>query len=72
MGGGDGTKVMSFGFPCQTIVWDQSAIDNTYRSLLHEQSSPLPRQVADLETQYPGSMRKIEPLIKLEPVRGLW
>ena len=72
MGGGDGTKVMGFGFPDQTIVWDGSAIENTYRSLLDEQSSPLPRRVADLETPYTGSMRKIEPLIDIEPVRGLW
>ena len=72
MGGGDGTKVMGFGFPDQTIVWDGSAIENTYRSLLDEQSSPLPRRVADLETPYSGSMRKIEPLIEIEPVRGLW
>ena len=72
MGGGDGTRVMGFGFPDQTIVWDGSAIENTYRSLLDEQSSPLPRRVADLETPYTGSMRKIEPLIEIEPVRGLW
>ena len=50
MGGGDGTKVMGFGFPDQTIVWDGSAIENTYRSLLDEQSSPLPRRVCLLYT----------------------
>ena len=44
----------------------------TPTALLDEQSSPLPRRVADLETPYTGSMRKIEPLIDIEPVRGLW
>ena len=72
MGGGDGTKVMGLGFPDQTIVWDGSAIENTYRSLLDEQSSPLPRRVADLESPFSSSMRKTQPLIDIEPVRGLW
>ena len=72
MGGGDGTKVMGFGFPDQTIVWDGSAIENTYRSLLEEQSSPLPRRVADLESPYSNSIRKRMPLPDAAPVRGLW
>ena len=72
MGGGDGTKVMGLGFPDQTIVWDGSAIENTYHSLLDEQSSPLPRRVADLESPFSSSMRKTQPLIDIEPVRGLW
>jgi len=56
MGGGDGNRVMGLGFTDQTIVWDGSAVEATYRSLLDEQSAPLPLRVTD----------------RLEPVRGLW
>ncbi|MFW6732121.1 MAG: Occludin/ELL family protein [Synechococcus sp.] len=56
MGGGDGSRVMGLGFTDQTIVWDGSAVEATYRSLLNEQSAPLPLRVAD----------------RLEPVHGLW
>jgi hypothetical protein len=52
MGGGDGTKVMGFGFPDQTIVWDGSAVQNTTKALMQDQSNPLPLRVADL----PNSM----------------
>lgn len=72
MGGGNGTKVMGFGFPDQTIVWDGTAIENTYRSLLDEQSSPLPRRVADLESPYSRSIRNSMPLPDAPAVRGLW
>ena len=72
MGGGNGTKVMGFGFPDQTIVWDGTAIENTYRSLLDEQSSPLPRRVADLENPYSRSIRKSMPLPDARAVRALW
>ncbi|MFS6819678.1 hypothetical protein AAF134_11435 [Synechococcus lacustris Tous-12m] len=47
MGGGDGTKVMGFGFPDQTIVWDGSAVENTTKALMQEQSKPIPLRVAD-------------------------
>ena len=70
--GPEGNRVMGFGFPDQTIVWDGSAIENTYSSLLGEQSSPLPRRVADLESPYSGSIRKRMPLPDTPPVRGLW
>jgi hypothetical protein len=52
MGGGDGTKVMGFGFPDQTIVWDGSALENTYRVLLEQQSAPLPWRTADLSNGF--------------------
>jgi hypothetical protein len=52
MGGGDGTKVMGLGFPDQTIIWDGSAVENTYRALLEEQSPPLPLRVSDLPSSY--------------------
>ena len=52
MGGGDGTKVMGFGFPDQTVVWDGSALENTYRVLLEQQSAPLPWRTADLSNGF--------------------
>ena len=57
MGGGDGTRVMGFGFPDQTIVWDGSAIENTYRSKLQEQSRPVPKRVIDLPNAYGSSLQ---------------
>jgi hypothetical protein len=56
MGGGDGSRLMGLGFTDQTIVWDGSAVEATYRSLLEEQSPLLPLRVSD----------------RLAPVRGLW
>ena len=47
MGGGDGTKLMGLGFPDQTIVWDGSALENTYQVLLDQQSEPMPWRTAD-------------------------
>lgn len=50
MGGGDGTKVMGFGFPDQTIVFDGLALQNTTAVLLEAQSSPLPFRTADIDS----------------------
>jgi hypothetical protein len=52
MGGGDGTKVMGFGFPDQTIVWDGSALETTTAVLLEQQGSPLPWRTADLSNGF--------------------
>ena len=52
MGGGDGTRVMGFGFPDQTIVWDGSALENTYQVLLEEQSNPMPWRTADVNNGF--------------------
>ena len=38
---------MGFGFPDQTIVWDGSAVENTTKALMQEQSKPIPLRVAD-------------------------
>ena len=56
MGGGDGTKVMGFGFGDQTLIWDGSAIENTARVLLEEQSNPMPLRTADLIGVYHSSL----------------
>ena len=39
MSGREGNRVMGLGFPDQTIVWDGSAVENTYQVLLDHQSS---------------------------------
>ncbi|MFN5162552.1 MAG: Occludin/ELL family protein [Cyanobacteriota bacterium] len=56
MGGGDGTKVMGFGFPDQTIIWDGSAIENTANAMLEEMSDPTPLRTADLPSSYTTSL----------------
>ena len=71
MGGGDGSRVMGLGFTDQTIVWDGSAIENTYRSLLEEQSPPLPLRVAD-RFNGDGSPGTLPNLSRPQPIRGLW
>jgi hypothetical protein len=58
MGGGDGTKVMGFGFPDQAIVWDGSAVENTAQVLLDLQSSPELMRTADLPSSFGGSVAK--------------
>jgi len=50
MGGGDGTKMMGFGFPDQTIVFDGLALQNTTAVLLEAQSNPQPLRTADLSS----------------------
>ncbi|MFZ0409301.1 MAG: Occludin/ELL family protein [Cyanobium sp.] len=56
MGGGDGTKVMGFGFGDQTLIWDGTAIENTTRVLLDDQSNPMPLRTSDLIGIYNSSL----------------
>jgi len=56
MGGGDGTKVMGFGFGDQTLIWDGSAIENTSRVMLDDQSNPMPLRTSDLVGVYGSSL----------------
>jgi len=56
MGGGDGTKVMGFGFPDQTIIWDGTAVENTYQVLLEQQSDPMSWRTGDVSNGYSGSL----------------
>jgi hypothetical protein len=83
MGGGDGTKVMGFGFPDQTIVWDGTAVENTYQVLLEQQSDPMPWRTADVPNGYSGSLGSAPNASQGStwqdggasygaPVRGLW
>ena len=82
MGGGDGTRVMGFGFPDQAIVWDASAVGNTYRVLLDQQSNPMPWRTADINNGFcqglpqGGCGAPSAPVAWPQPgariVRGLW
>ena len=79
MGGGDGTKVMGFGFPDQAIVFDGLALQNTTAVLLEAQSNPQPLRTADLSsclsTSLAGSScgagRRYERLSAQEGASGL-
>lgn len=68
MGGGDGSKVMGFGFPDQTIVWDGSALQNTYQVLLEQQSDPMPWRTADVPNGFSSSLGAGG----ASPMPGLW
>ncbi|MFY8148907.1 MAG: Occludin/ELL family protein [Prochlorococcaceae cyanobacterium] len=83
MGGPDGTKVMGLGFPDQTIVWDATALNNTYTELLNQQSSPLYWRTDDIPNGYSSSLgtgggatmpvaREVDPVWSPPPIRGLW
>ncbi len=86
MGGTDGSRFMGFGFPDQTIVWDGSALENTYRVLLEEQSAPLPWRTADVNNGFCTGLDRgscnaavdppAEPVRWPQPasqvIRGLW
>ena len=56
MGGGDGSKVMGFGFGDQTLIWDGSAIEHTAKMLLDAQSDPMPLRTVDLVGVYNSSL----------------
>jgi hypothetical protein len=56
MGGGDGTRVMGLGFADQTIIWDGTAIQNTYQFLLDQQSDPTPWRTGDVSNGFSGSL----------------
>jgi len=83
MGGGDGTRLMGLGFPEQAIVWDGSALENTYRVLLEQQSPPQPWRTADLNNGFcqglssggcalPAAPAVAWPQPGAQVVRGLW
>lgn len=83
MGGGDGTRVMGFGFPDQTIVWDGTALQDTYQVLLEEQANPMPWRSRDVASGFSSSLGSggastmaspwQDPSVSYSrPVRGLW
>ncbi|MEB3185069.1 MAG: Occludin/ELL family protein [Cyanobacteriota bacterium] len=83
IGGGDGRTVMGFGFPDQTIVWDGTALQNTTKVLLEEQSPPMPWRTGDVVSGFNSSLgsggastmaapRQDRPVNHTRAVRGLW
>ena len=79
--GPQGNRFMGFGFPDQTIVWDGSAVENTYRVLLEEQSDPIPWRTVDIPNGFSGSLAEdmaspVPDVVQEEevfsPVRALW
>lgn len=56
LGGVDGNRLMGFGFPDQTIVWDGTALQNTYQVLLEQQAKPLPLRTLDVGNGFSGSL----------------
>ena len=56
VGGSEGNRLMGFGFPDQTLIWDGSALQNTSGALLEEQSPPLPMRTLDLSSGFNGSL----------------
>ena len=81
LAGSDGQRLMGLGFPDQTIIWDGSALQNTTRMLLEEQSAPIPWRTVDLSNGFGSSlaeeMQEPESVVKPSPdlfpaVRALW
>jgi hypothetical protein len=70
MGGIDGNRLMGFGFPDQTIVWDGTALENTYQVLLDKQSELIPWRSADVGNGFSSSLGSAASF--RAPVRGLW
>ena len=61
VGGIEGNRVMGFGFPDQTLIWDGSALQNTTGALLEEQSPPLPMRTLDISSGFNGSLAAPRP-----------
>jgi hypothetical protein len=80
-----GGAIRAFGFPDQTIVWDGTALQNTYDVLLEAQSDPMPWRTADIGNGFgcslgaPGGCAAQgraagagRGVTTRTPVRGLW
>jgi hypothetical protein len=84
MAGPEGNRLMGFGFPDQTIIWDGSALENTTNALIEEQSNPMPWRTVDISSGFDSSLASDAVVVddvvvdvpSMEtigtPVRGLW
>jgi hypothetical protein len=78
--GPEGNRVMGFGFPDQTIIWDGSAMQNTYQVLLEEQSPAIPWRTVDIPNGFTSSLAEQSQVgLTIEsddqpaaPIRALW
>ncbi len=71
LAGPSGNRLMGFGFPDQTVIWDASALDNTTHALIEQQSSPMPLRTMDLSNGFDSSLT-IEAASEVAPIRTLW
>ena len=76
VGGPDGTHLMGFGFPDQTVIWDGTVMRNTIDALMEEQSPPIPWRSTDIPSGFDGSLtqrsRARTPTLEVAPVQPLW
>ena len=56
LAGDTGNRVMGFGFPEQTVIWDATAIHNTTAALMEQQSNPMPLRTHDLSSSFNSSV----------------
>ena len=79
--GPQGNRFMGFGFRDQTIIWDGTAVENTYTMMLEDQSDPIPWRTVDIPNGFSGSLAEdigspspdvIQDEEAVQPVRALW
>ncbi|KEF41307.1 MAG: Occludin/ELL family protein [Cyanobium sp. CACIAM 14] len=79
--GRDGGKIVAFGFPDQNIVWDGTAVENTYSVMVTDQSPTMPLRTSDIGNGYGSSLgsapattyvRQPASTTWSPPIRGLW
>ena len=56
LAGASGERIMGFGFPDQTLIWDASAISNTTAALMDQQVHPMPQRTQDLASVFTTSL----------------
>jgi len=65
--GDSGTRLMGFGFPDQTVIWDATAVGATTRALMEEQSPSMPLRTRDLDNGFGSSLAS-----EVSPTQPLW
>ena len=65
--GDNGTRLMGFGFPDQTVIWDAAAVGATTRALIEEQSPAMPLRTRDLASGFGSSLAA-----EVSPAQPLW
>ena len=79
--GPEGNRFMGFGFRDQTIIWDGTAVENTYTMMLEDQSDPIPWRTVDIPNGFSGSLAEdvgspspdvVQGEEAFQPVRALW
>jgi hypothetical protein len=80
-GGRNGGRFVGFGYPEQKIIWDGTAVENTYGVMVTGQSSPMPLRTSDITSGYGSSLGSAAADTYVQqppatswtpPIRGLW